>query len=89
MAKSYHATSYFTENIGDLEQDFIIKLPGGKNIVATFIKKYQYSNQSSSASYKIANDPEAELVFSEYNKINTQLYSKMEEVQLLFRYCTG
>ena len=84
MAKSYHSTSYYSENITNIEQDFNIKLPGGKDISATFIKKYQYSNQSSSASYKIANDPEAELVFSEYNKVITGMYISGEGDKIIF-----
>ena len=84
MAKSYHSTTYFAENIDQLEQNFTIKLPGGKNISATFIKKYEYTNQSSSAVYKIANDEDAELVFSEYNKIITGMYLSGNGDKIIF-----
>ena len=74
MAKNYHSTAYYSENIANLQQNFSIRLPGGKNISAIFLKKYEYSNQSFSAVYKILDDAEAELVFSEYNKILTGMY---------------
>lgn len=84
MAKGYHSTAYFAENIANLEQNFTIKLPGGKNISATFIKKYEYTNQSSSAVYKIVNDEDAELVFSEYNKVVTGMYLSGNGDKIIF-----
>ena len=84
MAKNYHSTSYFTENITNLEQNFTIKLPGGKDISAIFQKRYSYTNQSSSATYKILGDPEAELVFSEYNKVITGMYLSGEGEKYMF-----
>lgn len=84
MAKSYHSTTYFAENIANLEQNFTIKLPGGKSLSALFIKKYEYTNQSSSAVYKIADDEGAELVFSEYNKVITGMYLSGNGDKIIF-----
>ncbi|MFC6266955.1 M12 family metallo-peptidase [Frigoriflavimonas asaccharolytica] len=84
MAKSYHSTSYYSENIANINQDFNIKLPNGNTISAVFQKKYQYSNQSNSAVYKIVGDANAELVFSEYNKVITGMYSGSNGDKIIF-----
>jgi hypothetical protein len=84
MAKSYHSTSYYSENITNIEQDFTIKLPNGNTISAVFQKKYNYGNQSNSAVYKIAGEPDSEMVFSEYNKVITGMYASSKGEKIIF-----
>lgn len=85
MSKNYYSTFYFTENIESLEQNFNLHLPNGKNIAAVFQKKFQYPNKSSSAIYQIANEPNAEFVLSEYNKIITGMYVSQQGDKIIFQ----
>lgn len=84
MVKTYHSTAYYNVSITNLEQNFRIKLPNGKTIAATFLKNYKYSNQSTSAAYKIENEPGAELVLSEYNKVVTGMYASAAGEKYIF-----
>lgn len=85
MSKTYYSTSYFAENIRNLVQNFNIKLPTGKNISAVFQKKFQYTNKSSSAIFKILGEPNSELVFSEYNQIITGMYASEKGEKFIFQ----
>ncbi len=74
LATTYYNTQYYNQTSFDLNQD--IKIPTIKDqvIVATLDKIYRYSNKSESYTYKVVNDPSAELVLSKYNNIITGMY---------------
>lgn len=85
LSKSYHATFYYVETLENLEQNFYIKLPTGKNISAVFQKKFDYTNKSSSAIYQITGEPNSQLVFSVYNKVVTGMYASAEGEKIIFQ----
>lgn len=74
LATTYYNTQYYNQTSFDLNQD--LKIPTIKNqtIVAKLDKIYRYPNKSESYTYKIVNEPNAELVLSKYDNIITGMY---------------
>ncbi len=74
LSTTYFNIQYYLQGSFDLNQD--IKIPTAKDaiITAKLDRVFKYSNKSESYSYKIPNDPQAELVLSKYDNIITGMY---------------
>ncbi|MCA6069465.1 M12 family metallo-peptidase [Chryseobacterium sp. RG1] len=74
LATTYYNTQYYNQTSFDLNQDLKIPTVKDQVIVAKLDKIYRYTNKSESYTYKVANDPSAELVLSKYDNIITGMY---------------
>src|SRR5215813_13101550 len=74
LATTYYNTQYYNQTVFDLNQDLKIPTLKDQVIVAKLDKIYRYTNKSESYTYKVANDPSAEIVLSKYDNIITGMY---------------
>ncbi|ASK30637.1 hypothetical protein CEY12_11165 [Chryseobacterium sp. T16E-39] len=84
LASSYLATKYYSQAPFNLKSDLQISLPNGKEITAKFSRTLTYSNKSESYIYTVNNDPQAELVLSQYDRIVTGMYASGTGEKVMF-----
>lgn len=85
LNSTYKKTYYFNQNNFDLKQNLNIILPNNKKIVAIYQKSITYPVGSYSSIYKIKDDSNAELVFSEYDNVITGMYVSSENSKYVFQ----
>ncbi len=84
-ASSYTKTFYYQQDDFDLSSDLRIVLPNNKEITAKPRQKFSYPSKSISYAYKINNDPNAELVFSDYDGAITGMYASSSGEKIMFQ----
>lgn len=84
LSSSYLVTKYYSQAPFNLKSDLQINLPTGKEITAKFSRSLTYSNKSESYIYTIENDPRAELVLSQYDRMVTGMYASGTGEKVIF-----
>ena len=84
LASGYILTQYYSQSSFDLKSDLQILLPNNKLINAKYSKSFSYGNKSESSSYIIENEPNAELVFSQYDTVTTGMYTSGNGEKIIF-----
>ena len=85
LASTYSSTAYFKQNKFNIERNLVIKLPNNTIVNATYVKSYYYTSGSFSAVYSVANDENAQLVFSEYDRVITGMYQSSSNQKFAFQ----
>lgn len=84
LNSTYALTRYYSQENFDLEKNLELILPSNRIIKANYLRKNNYTIGSSSYTYSIENEPESELVFSEYQNTITGMYASNKNEKIIF-----
>lgn len=85
LNSTYKNTNYYQQSNFNLKQNLHINLPNNSTINAVYQKSISYPIGSYSSIYKISNDSNGELVFSEYDSVITGMYVSGENNKYIFQ----